>query len=151
MQNPTDIPQNSKEQPHKRALTSSTCEDRSTALCEVWAMPASSYFLTWESIAVKSPALPRTIKERILFKIKNFWLTYFTFLSHLKHFTMKATIIYKWRKKREFAPFLPTPHFAIVPCIYFQEAIFIRVNLPTKWINKGFLCHWEARWADIIF
>lgn len=90
-------------------------------------------------------------KEKFLFKIRNFWLTYFTFLLDLKHPALKATIIPKWRKKREFAPFLPTPHSAIVPCIYFQEARFIRVNLPTKWINKGFLCHWGARWADIIF
>ena len=35
---------------------------------------------------------------------------------------MKATIIYKWRKKREFVLLLPTLHFAIVTCIYFQEA-----------------------------
>lgn len=32
-----------------------------------------------------------------------------------------------------------------------RKPTFIRVNLPTKWINKGFLCHLEARWADSIF
>lgn len=43
-----------------------------------------------------------------------------------------------------FSP-LRSPLFPIVLCIHFQETIFIRVNLPPKWINKGFLCQQEGQ------